>query len=537
MSATDRVAGELARRRGRVQDFIRDLGARDRGHRRSTGGALGEAVRRLPGLLRATRPALRALDRFTADAEPLVNRGARAAAAPDAARCASCARSRGTSPEPLRGLRATLRARPARQPARRRPSHAPDRVRRRRRSRPRRPARRVPRRPEPARLHRRAAALLLLRRGGQRRATTRRSHVFPSHVLTLPDCTTYAHEAGAAGSARARRAAAQPRARAARAARRGRARRPRPAPGLGPRRLRATPLPRLPAAPMPTEHHAQDLSTTCDERRRHGTRDRLGSHDPRDLGRGLPVLQREQRAAVRARLPGLGRRARRRPAGARRRRARRRRARRPGPGDHGDRAPRRPPAVGPAAARAQDRASRRCPTDSRAQVRPVSILGGKYLALEEGRSRARNPAGRHAAAGPRARRSWTSTRRSRSSTARPRAGCRARSATWARASPAAAPRSTRHADLHPPAAAPAAARAERAGGAATPTSTGFIDGAARRPVRSRRWPARSASSSTNGAITLAALDAADPAAGADARGAAADRARRHAGAAAGSRRC
>ena len=64
-------------------------------------------MRRLPELLRAARPALPRLDRFSADAEPLLTRCARRAAA--SRRSLRELRTfAGTSAEPLRGLRSTL---------------------------------------------------------------------------------------------------------------------------------------------------------------------------------------------------------------------------------------------------------------------------------------------------------------------------------------------------------------------------------------------------------------------------------------------
>ena len=165
VSATDRVAGELARRRGRVQDFI-DSSARVTAVTARHRGALAESVRRLPGLLRTSRPALSALDRFTADAEPLVNQVREAAPRLTGALRELRTFSR-VSPEPLRGLRATLsrgrRITRAVAPFTRElagfvgpsvPHHDC--------------SGHVPRRPEPARVHRRAPALLLLRRGDHR---------------------------------------------------------------------------------------------------------------------------------------------------------------------------------------------------------------------------------------------------------------------------------------------------------------------------------------------------------------------------------
>ncbi len=104
--STDRVAASLARRRGRVKDFIRGA-ARVTEVTGSRNAELSEAVRRLPGLLRATQPALRALDQFSADAEPLLTEVR--AAAPGVARSLRELRTfAGTSAEPLRGLRSTL---------------------------------------------------------------------------------------------------------------------------------------------------------------------------------------------------------------------------------------------------------------------------------------------------------------------------------------------------------------------------------------------------------------------------------------------
>ena len=107
MRATDRVAASLARRRGRVRDFIRGAARVTE----VTGSRNARAERGGPPPARAAaRHAARA-----ARPRP-VQRRRRAAARARCARrrrasraaCASCARSRGTSAEPLRGLRSTL---------------------------------------------------------------------------------------------------------------------------------------------------------------------------------------------------------------------------------------------------------------------------------------------------------------------------------------------------------------------------------------------------------------------------------------------
>jgi phospholipid/cholesterol/gamma-HCH transport system substrate-binding protein len=71
VTASDRIVGELARRRGRVQDFIEqaaNVTTRTADHR----SALAEDVRRLPALLDAARPALERLDEFTASGTPVL---------------------------------------------------------------------------------------------------------------------------------------------------------------------------------------------------------------------------------------------------------------------------------------------------------------------------------------------------------------------------------------------------------------------------------------------------------------------------------
>jgi virulence factor Mce-like protein len=198
VSATDRVAGDLARRRGRVQDFIEtsaQVTAVTSRHR----GALAESVRRLPALLRTSRPALSALDRFTADAEPLVNQ-VRAAAPRLSGALRELRTFSRVGPEPLRGLRATLRR-----------------------------GRRITRLVKPftrelagfvgpsvptttvfasflGDLSRRGFTEELLRFFYYGAAATARhdsvSHVFPSHVLSLPECTTYASKPVAGCEAR-----------------------------------------------------------------------------------------------------------------------------------------------------------------------------------------------------------------------------------------------------------------------------------------------------------------------------------------------
>jgi virulence factor Mce-like protein len=78
ITSSDRVVGELAARRDRVGDFL-DQAARVSAQTAQHSGALGESIRRLPPLLRATRPALQRLDEFSAAGTPLL-RSLRAAA-------------------------------------------------------------------------------------------------------------------------------------------------------------------------------------------------------------------------------------------------------------------------------------------------------------------------------------------------------------------------------------------------------------------------------------------------------------------------
>jgi virulence factor Mce-like protein len=73
LDSTDQAISGLAARSGRVRDFVhqaavtsRETGAHSR--------ALGDAVRRLPGLLAATEPALRDLDTVVTTGTPLVRR-------------------------------------------------------------------------------------------------------------------------------------------------------------------------------------------------------------------------------------------------------------------------------------------------------------------------------------------------------------------------------------------------------------------------------------------------------------------------------
>ena len=188
VSATDRVAGELARRRGRVQDFI-DTSARVSAVTARHRGARAESVHRLPELLRSSRPALTALDRFTADAEPLVNQVRDAAPGLSGALRELRTFAR-VGPEPLRGLRSTIKR-----------------------------ARRITRQVKPFTrelagfvgpsvpttkvlaaflddLSRRGFTDELLHFFYYGAASTARydntSHVFPSHVLNLPECSGYA---------------------------------------------------------------------------------------------------------------------------------------------------------------------------------------------------------------------------------------------------------------------------------------------------------------------------------------------------------
>ncbi len=71
VSDSDRLVAELARRRGAVRSFVSRAAlvtSRTAAHRRQ----LAVGIRRLPALLRATRPALRDLDTFTRDGAPLL---------------------------------------------------------------------------------------------------------------------------------------------------------------------------------------------------------------------------------------------------------------------------------------------------------------------------------------------------------------------------------------------------------------------------------------------------------------------------------
>lgn len=71
VDATDTVSGDLARSRARVQDFLTQaagVATQTADHQ----GALAESIRRLPPLLAATEPALRQLDRLTADGTPVL---------------------------------------------------------------------------------------------------------------------------------------------------------------------------------------------------------------------------------------------------------------------------------------------------------------------------------------------------------------------------------------------------------------------------------------------------------------------------------
>ena len=72
IDSSDRVVAQLSRRRGRVQDFIESAAhvTRRTAERRD---ALAEAVRRLPALLDAARPALQRLDQLTADGTPVLS--------------------------------------------------------------------------------------------------------------------------------------------------------------------------------------------------------------------------------------------------------------------------------------------------------------------------------------------------------------------------------------------------------------------------------------------------------------------------------
>ena len=401
--STDRVAASLARRRGRVRDFIRGA-ARVTEVTGSRNAQLSEGVRRLPALLRATRPALRAVDRFSADAEPLLDE-VRAAAPGVATSLRELRTFAGTSAEPLRGLRSTL-------------------VRGRRAA--------IKAKPFTGRLDRfladapttiglvadlfgdlekrgfTANLLELFYYGAAMSARyDEYGHILPSRLLDLPTCGVYATTPVAGcearpGNATARATKARKRKRPARRRRAGQARaraagalRPARPGAAGPRRRRsdAAPLRCRCAADATTEQlptTSRTSSSTCSSETRshsHGAprHDPRVDHDRRRVGRRVRGLQRQRGAAVRAHLRRVGGGARRRPAREGRRRAHRRGARGPGPGGHGGRAARR--AAGARLALALNPALQPLAADSRAQVRPVSILGGKYLALEEGRSR------------------------------------------------------------------------------------------------------------------------------------------------------
>lgn len=71
VTSTDRVVAELAARSDRVQAFV-DAAARVTAQTAAHSGSLAEAVRRLPALLRAARPALARLDALAASGTPLL---------------------------------------------------------------------------------------------------------------------------------------------------------------------------------------------------------------------------------------------------------------------------------------------------------------------------------------------------------------------------------------------------------------------------------------------------------------------------------
>jgi virulence factor Mce-like protein len=247
--STDRVAASLARRRGRVQDFIRGA-ARVTEVTGSRNAELSEAVRRLPELLRATQPALQAIDQFSADAEPLL--GEVRAAAPGVARSLRNLRTfADTSAEPLRGLRSTLvRGRRAARTA------APF-TRRLNRFLGEAPATiglvadlfgDLDRRGFPANL------LELFYYGAAMSARyDQYGHILPSRLLDLPECGAYATTPVAGCEARPGRSAA----RAPRARRRKRPAARRPAP------VRRAPAPRAPSgrrAPAPAPQRRRPLA-------------------------------------------------------------------------------------------------------------------------------------------------------------------------------------------------------------------------------------------------------------------------------------
>jgi virulence factor Mce-like protein len=118
ITSTDRVVGELAGRRDRVADFV-DQAARVTTQTALHNRSLGESIRRLPDLLRATRPALQRLDELSAAGTPLL-RDLRTAA-PDVNRLSAGIKPfataglpavRGLEPAFATALRAVRRSRP-----------------------------------------------------------------------------------------------------------------------------------------------------------------------------------------------------------------------------------------------------------------------------------------------------------------------------------------------------------------------------------------------------------------------------------------
>ena len=238
--STDRVAASLARRRGRVRDFIRGA-ARVTEVTGSRNAELSEAVRRLPALLRATQPALRAIDQFSADAEPLLTE-VRAAAPGVATQPARAAH--------VRGHERRAAARPALDPGARPPRgdqggavHPPPRPLPRRGADHHRPGGRPVRRSRAAAASPRNLLELFYYGAAMSARYDEHGHILPSRLLDLPSCGAYATTPVAGCEARpgssATRAPPGPAAQAPRA----------PPPGAGQARARAAGRPPAGAPP------------------------------------------------------------------------------------------------------------------------------------------------------------------------------------------------------------------------------------------------------------------------------------------------